>query len=522
MLKLRYYFWKYKLKIINITGLVCILFILIGYSYYTYSNYLVMFKKSTDDKFIINLFVGLCIMMLVLLIILWIGINRSRHISIEKSFLLSMSFLGMAYLIALPAFSAPDEITHYATSYRISNQIMGVEDKDELYAVCRMSDSASEITHITTLDTYRYFYNTVFDGAKKSQEVGFAYGEVMKKSSLISHLPQAIGISLARLFNMSYAGLLYMGQLCTLITYIILTYFAIEIIPFGKKVIYAISGLPMVLHEATSFSYDAIIYGLSFLLIACLMKLIYEVKEIKPKHCVVVFVISMVLAPCKMIYSFITLLIILVSDKKFSNKLFAHVYKIALPLISIAYAVIFNMGEVANTSSGKHIVEWAGEEGYTVSYVLNHIGATIKLYVATFHDQMGFYLDSMLGGSLGWFSVDIPVELTMCSLVLLVISLRENRTYRIKSGQSLMYIFVFVLVSILACTTMLLAWTPLSYPYIAGVQGRYFLPVLPLFLIPFVDATKKQEDKAEKVLVIGNCIVNYLVILRIIEINIMQ
>jgi uncharacterized membrane protein len=69
---------------------------------------------------------------------------------------------------------------------------------------------------------------------------------------------------------------------------------------------------------------------------------------------------------------------------------------------------------------------------------------------------------------------------------------------------------------------MLLAWTPLSYPFIAGVQGRYFIPVLPLFLLPFIDATKEQEERTRKVLIIGNCIVNYLVILRIIEINVMR
>lgn len=520
MLKLRFFLWKYKTKIIDIFGLLIILFILGGYSFYTYHVYISTFKGDAENGFIINLFAGLCIMLLILLIILWIGINKKASWSIEKIFVISTFFIGLAYMITLPAFSVPDELTHYATSYRISNQLLGIKEDDKAYSICRNIDNCEAITHITTLETYRYINDTLFDGEGPSSGISHTPEKAMTRASVLSHLSQAIGITIARLFHMSYAGLLYMGQLFSLITFVIITYYAIKIIPFGKNVLFAISGLPMVLHEATSFSYDAFIYGLSFLLIAYLMKLIYEIKSITWKNCVLLFIISIILSPCKMIYSFITLLVILVSDKKFYNKNFAHLYKIGLPLVSIVYAVVFNMGEVANTSSGKHIVEWAGEEGYTVSYVLHHIGATIKLYLATAHEQMGFYLDSMLGGSLGWFTVDIPVELTMCSLVLLIISLREKRNYRIKYSQSILYVCMFVFVSLLACTTMLLAWTPLSFPYIAGVQGRYFIPVLPLLMLPFVDAANLQAVRTRKILIIGNTVVNYLVLLRVIEINV--
>ena len=34
-------------------------------------------------------------------------------------------------------------------------------------------------------------------------------------------------------------------------------------------------------------------------------------------------------------------------------------------------------------------------------------------------------------------------------------------------------------------TSMLLGWTPKGFTYIAGIQGRYFLPILPLILLFF-------------------------------------
>ncbi|MCR5700793.1 MAG: DUF2142 domain-containing protein [Lachnospiraceae bacterium] len=518
-MKVDFFLWKNKNSILKCLGGFLILVVLAGYSFYTYKNLSDVLKK--DNTFILNLFTGLCAWMLFFIVFLYYCVNKKKHLSIEKAFVISMFFLGFSYLIATPAFSVPDELVHYGTSYRLSNQLMGIKDTNEDYALCRSCDTAPEITHITTLQTYKYFYNNVFKKPLENDEVVNS-PEVIKHISVISHLPQAIGITIARLFHFSYAGLLYTGQFFTLIAYTLLTYFAIKIIPFGKNILFVISGFPIVLHEATSYSYDAIVYGLSFLLIAYIINLVYVEKRITIKHCVVSFIIAMALAPCKMIYAFITLLVILIPNKKFKDKWYARVYKFFMIVCSVLYAFISNMGEVSNTSSGKHIVEWAGEEGYTVSYVFHHISGIIKLYVATFHEQMGYYLDGMLGGLLGWLNIDIPVELTMCSLVLLVLSIREERKYNIKLTHSLLYIADFFFISLLACATMLLAWTPLSYPFIAGVQGRYFIPVLPLFLLPFIDATKEQEECTRKVLIIGNCIVNYLVILRIIEINVMR
>lgn len=180
------------------------------------------------------------------------------------------------------------------------------------------------------------------------------------------------------------------------------------------------------------------------------------------------------------------------------------------------------MGQVSNSAGGAHIIGWANEEGYTAAYLLHNMRELIKIYIMTYHEKMGLYLNGVIGGSLSWFNVNIPLDLVASPLILMIISLREYRPYRVKRVHTMIYILGFLFISILINTSMLLAWTPISYNYIEGVQGRYYLPILPLLMIPFVSATKEQEMSARRWVYMGSSIINFLVILRVMEINVMR
>lgn len=50
--------------------------------------------------------------------------------------------MGMVFMMMLPAYQVPDEVTHAGTAYRISNSIMGVENTDDLnYLNMREADA---------------------------------------------------------------------------------------------------------------------------------------------------------------------------------------------------------------------------------------------------------------------------------------------------------------------------------------------------------------------------------------------
>ena len=479
---------------------------------------------KVNNNFIKKYFMCVMIPMLILIIFVWLYINKMNY-KIDTVYIMCMLIWGMAYLLVMPAFSAPDELAHFVTAYRISNNIIGgVDDTDEDYVMCREIDALKrEMTHITTLETYRYIKDELFSNKDNGNYVIYSNEtKVLKHTPLISHLPQAFGITVSRMLHLSDVALYFVGQACTFLVYLVLVYLAIRIIPVGKQILFAISSLPMMIHIITSFSYDSIICGLSFLLIACIVKLIYDDNSINVMNCIVVYIISMLLAPCKMVYCFISLLLFLIPTSKFNKKNLSYLFKFGTVFSSVIFAFAYNVSEVSNTSSGTKIIEWADAEGFTISMLINNIPYTVKIYLRTIHDMLGKYLNTMIGGSLGWLLVDMPLDVIVLAIIILMISLREHRKKHMKTIHKIIYTLVFFMIFVLILTSMLLGWTPLYSFTILGVQGRYFLPILPLIMLPFIDATIEQEKHAKKWLIMGSCMMNYIVVLRIFEVIVLK
>lgn len=474
-----------------------------------------------NNSFLLKWFVLICISMIFLIVFVWFKLLAAKQYKIENIFLLFILILGTIYVFIMPPFTVPDEPAHYTTAYHVSNIIMGVKEAEEGQVVCRESDKddAGMFQTSVSLSEYRYIEDNLFAGSSNNENNGRLHVGFIIQCARHAHLPQALGITVARLFGFSYSGLLILGRMFALIFYAVMTYYAIKIIPVGKNMLFAVSSLPMLLHEVASFSYDCNILALAFLLTSYLLYLIYEKERLELKDYVIVAVLSVLLAPCKMVYFPIILLALAIPGKKINNRLRTLFIKVVIPFAAAIAAVAGNIMTVTNVSGENNIIAWANEEGYTISYVLSHIPHTIQMYLNTLYEKMEFYLDSMVGGCLGWFEVDIPGDLTMISVIILVISIFECEKYNFRKLHRILYFVIFAGISAMIMATMLLGWTPISYQVIEGVQGRYILPVLPLLLLACrMQTTEKQTVFNQKIVILGSCIVNYMVVMRILAI----
>jgi uncharacterized membrane protein len=98
---------------------------------------------------------------------------------------------------------------------------------------------------------------------------------------------------------------------------------------------------------------------------------------------------------------------------------------------------------------------------------------------------------TMLGGFLGNLDPNLTVPSVCLSLlwfILIVSALRrEGETVFLTGKQKLFILFLVFLSGCLVLASMLLGWTPKEMTYITGVQGRYFIPLLPLVLLTVFD-----------------------------------
>ena len=440
-----------------------------------------------------------------------------KNTKIEHMFALAVAVLGIFYIFLLPPFSAPDEPMHFATSYKYSSDLLGKESLDADGKICMRDADAeffSDLDLYPNADSYKNTAKNLLKSDKSSTTQSVT--EKVVPVSIISYIPQIIGITIARLFGMGTMGLVYMGRLFNLLVFAVLTYCGIKKMPFGKMILFGVAMLPMSLELAGSYSYDALINGLAFFFIGYVMSLIYQAEKIRKRDAAVLAITMFFLAPLKMVYMFLGLLCLLIPQEKYEKRRYFWGCAAMVMLVAFVSMLIANLGNLQGVaqagSEGSGIIEWAQEPGYTLGYMLKHPLSLILMYMDTFVEKMDFYFVSMLGGMLGWLEINVPTYLVVgFSVILLLASVPvagEVRTF--KWWHRVFFVGIFAAAFGLVLLSMLTGWTPSSYRVIEGVQGRYFLPVLPMLLLLIRCKNIEFKKNINGYLAYGICILEIL------------
>ena len=416
--------------------------------------------------------------------------------------------LGLFYMTVLTPFSAPDESVHFVSAYRLSSQLMGKQavadesflanaDEDEKERIrrganvlVREGDDAGGLYTGVGQATYNFVFTEMFS-RDRSQEMTVRY-EAPVNTNPVVYLPQALGITLARALGLGYIPLVYLGRLFNLLAFTAMAALAAELMPFKKEVIMALSCLPMTLHLAASFSYDAEFIGLSMVLLAWCFHLAYEKKEVTVKDTVLLALLLILLEPGKIAYLPVAGISLLIPSAKFQTKK-RYWISVASVLTAMVLAVFLVNRIVLSAwaTTTESYVGWSEAAGYTLQDAFQHPYTVFMVYYETIVTQLDYYLVTMLGGFLGNLDPNLTVPpfcLMILWYVLFVSALRrEGEPAPVTGGKKLWILILVLLSGFLVLTSMLLGWTPRNLTYITGVQGRYFIPLLPLLLLTLSD-----------------------------------
>ena len=107
--------------------------------------------------------------------------------------------------------------------------------------------------------------------------------------------------------------------------------------------------------------------------------------------------------------------------------------------------------------------------------------------VRTLVETGSWYWQTMIGSSLSWLNVPVHgyliLVLTIC-LFLSVFPIKEKNEVLVARKQKI-WISMILFCGIVLIILSMLHWTNVGSDLFQGVQGRYFLPILPLFLLMF-------------------------------------
>ncbi len=435
----------------------------------------------------------------------------SKKLTFNRVVICLVAMFGVVYMFVLPPMSAADEIRHYLTAYKLSNQMMGKEATDENnYVYMRAEDANLLLNDFPGQDDYYVFLNNWFNEPVDTTPTLFTL-EKAQDNLWIAYVPQALGITLARLLGLRQIPLMMMGRLFNLIFFLICFGFALKFMPFGKEILGLIGLFPMVLEQISSMSYDAFAFALAFLYIAYVLYLAFSAPKVRKRDMVLVTAIMAVLGPLKIIYIFLAFLMFLIPREKFGG---TKNYALSALFMAGVVAVMFiavRIGTVTEyvEETDTYLV-YADSEVYTLSWVFSHISDSVKIFFNTVRTESGYWFKQMIGSSLGWLEIGMPefLPFMFTMLMMFAVARPQNEPVYWKGWHRAVVACVVAIICILAIFAMFVAHTPAGYTTIQGVQGRYFLPVLPLAMLVVRGNSLKRGENTNPAIIYTACLLN--------------
>ena len=411
-----------------------------------------------------------------------------RGLSVEQFFVPAALVLGLIFQCLFTVGSVPDD--------KFSNQMLFVEETENPYTIYKrvcdveMSDM---LTNGLETNSHYLLMTETFTEPENTELVEVPYQDASSLVPGLVYMPAAAGISLGRLLGLSAMLTLQLGRIFNLLAFVLLSWTAIRIIPFGKNLLGMTALLPIALQQGASASYDAVVNGGFFVFIALCLRMGKEERK-KKWEFVLLGIFALFAATTKGgVYLPLLLLTAFVfsrnsgkknqqeKTRKISAKWMITAGVLAVVLLALC---IYKFMPVMQSFLQAGDMAADGSGMYTIPYLLAHPLKVVYLYWNTLMKRGDFFLHSFLGGALSWLDFEMSWIFAVVFLggLLLAANMEEDRFVGNRK-QKICMAAACVLSAGLIFLSMLVGYTKNNLNYIQGIQGRYFLPLAPAFLL---------------------------------------
>ena len=295
-----------------------------------------------------------------------------------------------------------------------------------------------------------------------------------KHHSMFPYIPSAMGVYIGKIFELSWLDMTYLARITNFLVWLFLGYLAIRFIPIGKWLLCLIALSPMSIFQAASISIDSLTNGLSFLLIALILKFIFEKQRIVLAG---ILMVSIFLAFTKIPYLILLSLMLLVFTQRQLN--FTQI----LSSILITVLIFSSFLWIFFTQTSSSFNSIAFQQIYSIIQqpidYIQLIAETIRLH--------GISLVRGWVGIFGWLEINIPMWFVVSNIMMLALyAITDSSPFASKKLSNILIFMAFILGIFVVFTTLYIIETPLlKLSYIDGLQGRYFVPlgILPFLLL---------------------------------------
>ncbi len=427
----------------------------------------------------------------------WALCRKDFALKPERVFLLFFAVLGAFYLLALPLFASADELSHFLRAYEVSLGAVTTPNVSILPAGLSPGAAASSSMRLRYI--LDHFASVVDPGTTEN----YAYLNTALYTP-VNYLPQATGIFLARLFTRNVWVLGYAAKLANLLSTGALLYYSIKYIPFGKNILLTVALLPMSMQGFASVSADGLTQALAFALTAFVLHLRYTEKNVLSRgERALLYLLPLALSLCKIAYIPLCLMLFIIPKERFRSKkdYYLNVAALGALIVGLNALWLAYAGTVLATP-----YTGGANAALQVSYVLGNLPRFVWTCVKTVLQNGGVYYNWMLGSMLGWLNISIPwvivYGLTLCLLYAFCF---DSGLKTPKKAAAWIFALCSFAVVALTFASLYVQFTPVGNGLVNGIQGRYFLPLLPLaaFVIKVLCPERSDEPRSMRGLYIA-------------------
>ncbi|WP_373212134.1 DUF2142 domain-containing protein [Ruminococcus sp. 5_1_39BFAA] len=416
---------------------------------------------------------------------------------IEWYFVCFSLIFGMLIIIyAQPTYNAWDEEVHFKNVYSIASG-KNVE----------WSEAALEIINRTVP-----VCNTKAEYAelrKAMDEKGQEYLYVERKEtavvpySFLAYIPMAIFVKAGMILGLSFSQIYMIGKIGNLLFYILVMFWAIYLARQKKLFIVFIAMMPTSIYLAASYSYDAVVFGCVTL--GCVLwcnEMFYSQKRYQTANIIGAIFLLSVGCLSKAVYIPLILLMLLLPQFMKMNKKQKTVFALGILAILGLIMMTFVLPVFSNTVAGNLSFGGDSRGGDTsvvrqIISMVKHPWTSIKLMVTNvlrfdnFRNlgdsaSSNYFWGSLMFlnlGSLGilshkWVALLIPVV-----VLLLLYREKPEEALHYQKGYKLIIGLIIAMTVFLIWLALYLSFTPVGDEAIAGVQARYYLPLIYLIAL---------------------------------------
>lgn len=472
--------------------LVYWLFIFVLIKFYDY--YSMYLEISLESRKISRI---LLILLALIFDIIWHFIKKDK-VQMHKKFIALALIFGMVYLIISPFGSGNDEVSHFLRVYEISEKYVTFEKKErnDFSIVFQNLEDYKKEDNITYKKYSEEFHKFELDNSEK-MDLTHLYWNI-KLYSPLQYLPQVIGVTIGRVISNNILVIGMFGRIAGFAFWLVLCAYSIKIVPNKKTFFTILCLLPINLYSAVCLSGDTVTNAICVFFIAMIYKKVYNEEKITKKEKIMLIISACMIALCKIVYLPIIFLVLLLKPQNFDNKKsFIKFVCILIILSSIVGLGWLKLGSrilgAVNTLS-KNQVEFILEN--PIRYCL--------IMIETMQEKGTDYIYQLVTGNellSNGKTVVFPILSYIISIILLMslFIVDDEKNVKVDFLRKLMVWGIIVGIIVLIITAIYVQWTSLfeiGRRIVAGIQGRYFIPVVAIciFIIDSINLKMKKEN----------------------------